>query len=78
MQVTTNSNLNIHLPFGDISDPVLFTGEITEPLEGECGTLALKCTCRRLNTSKLQIGKSNFRILDRFSNDDDILANLKV
>ena len=64
--------VNDILPFGDISDPLLLTGDITEPLVGECGTFALKCRCSLLKTSKLQIGKSNLRMLDRFSSDDDM------
>ena len=61
------------LPFGDIRDPLALTGDTTDPLEGDTGTFALKCTYRRLKTSKLQKGNSNFLMLERFSNDEDIL-----
>ena len=59
---------------GDIRAPLLLTGEITDPFDGECGIFALKCTWSLLRTSRLQIGNSNFLILDRFSRDDDIMV----
>ena len=51
---------------------------MTDPFDGECGMFALKCTWSLLKTSRLQIGNSNFLILDRFSRDDDIMVVFKL
>ena len=69
---------NKKLPFGDMSEPLVVTGEIIEPFDGDTGTFALKWTWSRFKTSVLHAGKSNFRILDRFSSDDDIVQVFAV